>query len=101
MIIYSVTINIEDDVHEEWLYWMREVHIPEVISTGLMHGYRMLRLLTRQPDETGVTYNIQYTLQSLEDYERYQAEFAPALQQKTAAKFPGKFVAWRTLLEEI
>jgi hypothetical protein len=101
MIIYSVTLNIEDNVHDEWLVWMQKEHIPEVMATGLMHGYRMMRILTRQPDETGVTYNIQYSLASLEDYDRYQHEFAPALQQKTALKFAGKFVAWRTLLEEI
>ena|SRR5688572_10629098 len=101
MIIYSVTINIDDEVQEEWLRWMKEEHIPDVMATGLMRGYRMMRLLTRQEDETGVTYNIQYSLNSLEDFTRYQDEFAPGLQQKTAMKFGGKFVAWRTLLEEV
>jgi hypothetical protein len=101
MIIYSVTINIDDDIHEEWLRWMKDEHIPDVMATGLMHGYRMMRLLTRQEDETGVTYNIQYSLGSIEDFNTYQEEFAPALQQKTALKFVGRYVAWRTLLEEV
>ena len=34
MIIYNVTVNIEDDVHEDWITWMKTTHIPEVMSTG-------------------------------------------------------------------
>ncbi|MGQ3086877.1 DUF4286 family protein, partial [Flavobacterium sp.] len=30
MIIYNVTINIDDSVHDKWLTWMMEKHIPEV-----------------------------------------------------------------------
>lgn len=101
MIIYSVTINIDEDVQEEWVHWMREEHIPDVMATGLMRGYRMMRLITRQEDETGMTFNVQYSLDNLDDFTRYQEEFAPALQQKTARKFGGKFAAWRTLLEEL
>jgi hypothetical protein len=101
MIIYSVTVNIDDEVHEEWLRWMQQEHIPDVISTGLIHAYRMMRILTRQDGETGMTYNIQYSLHTVADYERYRDKFASALQQKTADKFGGRFVAWRTLLEEV
>ena len=101
MIIYSVTINIDEEVQEEWLRWMREDHIPDVMATGLMRSYRMMRLLSRQEDETGVTYNIQYSLDTMDNFNRYQEQFAPGLQQKTAVKFGGRFVAWRTLLEEI
>jgi hypothetical protein len=35
------------------------------------------------------------------DYERYQSEFAPSLQADGMQKFGGKFIAFRTLLEEI
>jgi len=34
MIIYSVTVNIDDSVHDEWVTWMKEVHIPDVMATG-------------------------------------------------------------------
>ena len=34
MLIYNVTINIEESVEKEWLAWMQQVHIPEVIATG-------------------------------------------------------------------
>jgi hypothetical protein len=99
MIIYNVTINVDDDAHHEWLEWMRKVHIPEVLSTGLFTGYRLCRLLD-VPDE-GSTYSVQYSCKSLEEYNTYRAEHAPRLQQETVKKFGDKFSAFRTLLEVV
>jgi hypothetical protein len=33
MIIYNVTINVEDSIHYDWLSWIKP-HIKEVLSTG-------------------------------------------------------------------
>lgn len=101
MIIYNVTLNIEDDAHDAWLAWMKETHIPQVMATGMFVDYTFSRLLTRQEDETGSTYVIQYLAECMEDYETYQAEYAPALQAETRKYFEGKFVAFRTLMEKI
>lgn len=101
MIIYNVTINIDDSVHEEWLNYMKELHIPDVMRTGCFDDYKMSRILNRQEDETGFSYAIQYRCTSMEKYEVYREKFAPALQQDVHNKFAGKFVAFRTLLEEI
>lgn len=99
MIIYNVTINVEDDIHHEWLEWMRKVHIPEVLSTGLFHGYRLCRLL--DVDDQGTTYSVQYSAKGLDDYHKYRAEHAPRLQQDMLRKFGEKTLAFRTLLEVI
>ncbi|RZJ65518.1 MAG: DUF4286 family protein [Flavobacterium sp.] len=34
MIIYNVTINIDESVHEQWFEWMMEKHIPAMMETG-------------------------------------------------------------------
>jgi hypothetical protein len=101
MIIYNVTINVEDDVNNEWRQWMQEVHIPEVMHTGMFVDFSFSRLLTRQEDETGTTYVIQYLCESMEKYEVYVQHFAPALQAKTQQKFGSKYIAFRTLMEKI
>ena len=28
MILYNITVSIDYNVHQEWLIWMKEVHIP-------------------------------------------------------------------------
>ena len=97
MIIYNVTINIDDDVREEWLKWMKESHIPEVMNTGLFIEYRICKVLVQE--ESGTTFSVQYTCEGMENLDKYQKEFAPCLQKAHSDKFEGKFVAFRTLLE--
>ena len=99
MILYNVTVNIDTDVEQEWLLWMKEIHIPEVMATGLFLESRIFRVLAN--DEGGITYAVQYTCADMATYERYRDEHAPRLQAETQERYGGKFVAFRTLLEVI
>lgn len=99
-VVYNVTIIIDHSVHDEWLVWMQNEHIPEVMATGKFNAWKMLRILEdHNPD--GITYAIQYTAPDLASYLAYQQDCAPALQQKTQNLYGGKFAAFRTLLEEL
>ncbi len=99
MILYNVTINIDHEVEQEWLRWMKETHIPDVMATGLFTGSRMYKVLAE--DEGGTTYAIQYACATMEHYERYRDEHAPRLQAITQKEYGGRFVAFRTLLEAV
>ena len=99
MIIYNVTVNIEDDVHHQWLQWMKEIHIPDVMRTGLFIDYKICRVLVEE--ESGHTYSIQYTCNGMKEYNKYNDEYASKLQGEHSKKFKDKFVAFRTLLEVV
>ncbi len=99
MIIYNVTINVDDESHLQWLTWMQKEHIPAVLSTGLFTGYRICRLL--EVDDEGSTYSIQYSLNGLAEYNEYREKHAPRLQKEVLDKFKDKFTAFRTLLEVV
>lgn len=99
MLLYNVTLIIDEEIATEWLQWMQEKHIPEVLATGMFESNRLLKVLD-SPNE-GVTYCAQYIVENLEKYNKYQAEFAPALQQDVNEKFKNRFVAYRTLMELI
>ena len=45
MIIYNVTVNVDLDVHDQWLQWMKATHLPDVMATGLFLDQRMCRVL--------------------------------------------------------
>ena len=47
------------------------------------------------------TFAIAYTCESMKDLHQYQVKFAPDLQQKHAARYGDKAVAFRTLMEVI
>jgi len=101
MIIYNVTINVEAEIHDDWISWMKEVHIPDVMNTGYFLENKICKVLNTQEDETGHTYAIQYTCKSMADLDEYQEKHAPALQKDHTARYEGKFVAFRTLLEVV
>lgn len=96
MIIYNVTVSIDHDVHDSWVAWMSEVHIPDVMKTGMFIEARFSRILAEE--DGGKAYSIQYLTESQEKLDYYNQHFAPVLQNQHTAKFAGKFVAFRTLL---
>ena len=100
MIIYSVTVKIDLDVHDDWLQWMKNEHIPEVLATGKFKNHRILRLLA-DDEQDGINYNIQYSAENMSDYFDYQHNFATELQEKHTKRYKDKFVAFRTLLKEV
>ncbi len=99
MIIYNVTVNVDDTIHQEWLAWMKTVHVPDVMNTGMFNDFRLCKILAEE--EQGTTYSFQYTCENMKMYEKYRDEFAPALRNQVIEKFGDKFVAFRTLLEVI
>ena len=99
MLLYNITLIVEDASAAEWLQWMQEVHIPKVMATGLFVSNTMLKVVD-SPNE-GVTYCSQYVTQSKEDYDNYQQLHEPAIQEELNTRFKDKLVVFRTLMEYI
>ena len=97
MIIYNVTVKISNEKHDDWLEWMKTVHIPEVMATGKFTKNVFSKVLIE--DEEGTNYSIQYHCNSLETLQGYQDNYAPNLQVEHTARYKDHFVAFRTLLE--
>ena len=97
MHIYNVTINIQEDVHDRWLKWMKEEHIPEMLATGKFSKALMTKVLVNE-EMGGITYSVQYFTENKQKLEKYYQEDAERLRGKSKA-FEGKFVAFRTELE--
>lgn len=100
MIIYNVTTNIDKAVHEQWILWMKETHIPNVLATGKFTNAKMCKVLVEE-DMGGVTYSVQYSVLNRETLDKYYAEDADRLRGEVTKHFPNKFVSFRTELEII
>jgi hypothetical protein len=98
MIIYHVTICLEASIETEWIEWMKQVHIPEVLRTGCFFECRVCKALDVAGTEP--VYVMQYSCPSLEEYHRYREDFAPAIQKEHTDRYAGKFRGSRQLLEE-
>lgn len=99
MLLYNVTLIIEEASAVAWLQWMQKEHIPEVMATGLFVSNRLLKVVD-SPNE-GVTYCAQYVVQSIEDYDAYQLTHANALAAELNSRFKDKFVSFTTVMEYI
>ena len=100
MLIYNITIKIDRSIQKDWVQWMQQIHIPEVMQTGCFAANRLLKLL--ESDESdGFTYTVQYTASCKADYDRYIEKYAPALRKSTISKWGNSLIAFRTLMEVI
>ena len=100
MIIYNITTNIHESVHDQWMIWMQHKHIPEMIATGKFISARLVRVLVEE-EMGGVTYSTQYTTDSKATLEKYYREDAPALQAEEQKLFGEKMLTFRTELQVI
>lgn len=100
MIIYNVTINIHESVHDQWLQWMQEKHITDVLATGKFTSARLVKVLIEE-EMGGTTYSVQYSTDSKATLERYYQEDAPRLREEGQRLFGEKMLAFRTELELI
>ncbi len=97
MILYNVTVKITKAIHDDWLEWMKTVHIPDVLNTGLFIDNQICRIIEDDPE--GVTYAIQYKCADMETFQNYQTNFAKKLQEEHTNRYRNQYVAFRTLME--
>ena len=100
MFIYNVTLKIDWSIEKDWLSWMLDEHMPEVLNTGCFEKYQLLRLI--EVDETdGPTFAAQYTATSREAYNKYITLYAEGLRQKSFDKWGNRFIAFRSVMEVV
>lgn len=97
MILYNVTIKIQSSIHEAWIQWLKEEHVPEVLATKCFTKATVLRLL-EVDDSDGPTYAIQYFAESKSDYNRYIENFAGEMRSKSFDKWGDQFIAFRSVM---
>ena len=97
MIIYNVTINIDESIHDEWLTWIKE-HIPQVLATGKFDKATLTKVLVEE-ELGGHTYSVQYRSYSRDALDAYYKEDADKLKADGLKKFGDKMLAFRTELQ--
>ncbi len=99
-VIYNVTTRTERSIAVSWLKWLKEEHIPAVISTGCFTHAVILRLLDTD-DTEGPTYAVQYHAESKAAYDKYITGFADTMRQQSFDKWGDRFISFRSLLEVV
>lgn len=100
MIIYNITVNIDESVHDQWLSWMQNEHINAMIATGKFTSARLVKVLVDE-EMGGVTYSVQFLSPSKEALLEYHQNFAEAMNYECMKRFADKMLTFHTELEII
>jgi len=100
MLIYNVTINVDESIKDAWVTWMMNTHIPDVLATGKFMEATMTRVLVDE-EMGGITYSIQFKVKDRETLDLYYQHDADRLRNETVRLFSNSLVAFRTELEVI
>jgi uncharacterized protein len=96
-VLYSVTVHIDASCADEWVSWMRAVHVPEVLRAGGFLGCTITREIAPSPQDARVTFVLDYRAPSLETLDIYRARHAATLQQAHTDRYSGRFEASRSV----
>jgi hypothetical protein len=100
MIIYNVTVKVENSISASWLTWLKDEHIPDIIGTGCFSHATVARLIETD-DAEGPTYAVQYYAESKARYNRYISNFADGMRKKAFDKWGNQFIAFRSVMEVV
>jgi len=100
MIVYNLTMKVDFSIHDEWLQWQKEEHIPEVMATGQFIDHKFYRLLDID-EEDGYTYVVQYIAADIHHYDKYLQNHAPLLRHKSQSKWGNRFITFRTVMKAV
>ncbi len=100
MIVYNLTMKVDHSIHDEWLQWQKNEHIPEIMATGQFLEYKFYRLLDID-EEDGNTYVLQYISEDIRHYDHYVQEYAAHLRQKALTKWGNRFITFRTVMKAV
>ena len=99
MILYNITAAVDDSIHDEWLDWMQNTHVPEVLATNRFIECKMFKVLLNKDE--GTSYSIQYFAESMAELQLYEALHADELRQKHTSQFGDSVLTFRTVLEKV
>lgn len=97
MLLFNVTVIVEEASAAEWLDWMKETHIPQLMETENFVSHRLLKIVD-SPNE-GVSYCVQFIAEDQEKHQNYLDLHEQQFIGDMYAKYPNKLVTFSALME--
>ncbi|MCS6823656.1 MAG: DUF4286 family protein [Cytophagaceae bacterium] len=98
MYLFYVTINIDEDIEEQWLHWMYERCT--LLVSGISASYKVLKPVNAE-QFGGNTYSFQFILDEKISAQHFEEQYNELIGKLMYKNFKDKFAEFRTLLEII
>jgi len=99
MILYNITIIIEEGIENDWLKWINQNFVPDALSSNLLVSSRLLKVLD-SPNE-GITYCLQFIADNIQNYNEFKNLHASEILDAHASEFKNKSVFFSSVMEFI
>lgn len=100
MIIFNTTYHVEDEVHSDYLTFIRDSFIPKALESGFLMEARLARIVP-QYNEPGTSYSLQFRVKNSDTLQFWLNESGDLLNKALVDKFGNKVLSFVTLLEEM
>lgn len=97
MLIYNTTYHADDDVHDNFMIWLKESYIPSVEEYGVLRSPRLCRLLSHQDE--GTAYSLQWEVDDSASLHRWRMKQGLPFNEELAKIFGEKVIGIPTLME--
>ena len=99
MYIYNVTTAVDPSVKEEWVKWMKEIFLPEMLATGKFKEATLMEVLTAEKEVC--SFAVHYEAHSAETLMSYEQEFKNKMEGMMWQKFADKALSFPTKLKKL
>ncbi|MFN5421810.1 MAG: DUF4286 family protein [bacterium] len=98
MIIYNITYSVPKSKEKEWLIWMQEVHIPEIMEKGNYVTHQLVKLLEVQ-DEDAAAFAVQFYAETKEKHLEFTVQHQASFKLKSSREWGQEVLSFSTLME--
>jgi len=98
MIVYTLTANVDEDLAQEWLQWMKDEVIHFITETQLTVHYKVFKVLN---DNEGVTYTFQFFFKDAFVYKLFLNEHHKNFSNLLGKYGHPKVAYFNTLLQQL
>lgn len=92
--ILNITFSVDKEVAEDWISWMKDKHIPDLLVKGTFTECRIMKVLSHDDEQT-FSYAVQYFWGSMKSIQEYLDT------DDIRKRYGERVLAYPTLLEEV
>jgi hypothetical protein len=98
MFIYNTTYLVSDKVHDTWLKWVREQHIPFMLDTKYLTQPQVARVITSDKQD-GTSFSVQFHVRDMQTLKLWNKEYSVLFQENCSQQFGTEVIFFTTVLE--
>ena len=100
MLVYNTTYQMDIDDARNFVNWIHECYIPQVLDDGTLKSPRLLRILSHKDQETEC-FSLQWEVENSAELHKWHVRQGMKLNDELQKLFKDKVIGFPTLMEVI